>query len=181
MLKQELNRLIREYDSEILWIEAWGENSLRVRVTNDRRMPVHDEEWALFPPVNSAVQIKIDGNEAVIINGKITAHLTGRGKIIFLNQKGEVLLEEYHRNRREIFTETKDTNHDLRMDRQPGYLQTIFSELDIEAREFNPIPGSDYQLTVRFEANENEKLFGMGQYQQPYLNITAILSQVFHS
>lgn len=180
MLKQELNRLIREYDSEILWIEAWGENSLRVRATNDRRMPIPDEEWALLPPVNSAVQIEIDGNEAVIINGKITAHLTSRGKIIFLNKKGVVLLEEYHRNRREIFTETKDTNHDLRTDRQPGYLQTIFSELDIEAREFNPIPGSDYQLTVRFEANQNEKLFGMGQYQQPYLNIKGCSLELAH-
>ena len=45
------------------------------------------------------------------------------------------------------------------------------SALDVDAREFNPILGGDYQLTARFESNPEEKLFGMGQYQQPYLNI----------
>ena len=39
MLRQENNRLIREFDSEQLWIEPWGQNSLRVRVTKMRSMP----------------------------------------------------------------------------------------------------------------------------------------------
>ncbi len=180
MIKRTLNRLIREYDSEILWIEPWGENSLRVRATKNRRMPIPDEEWALLPPANSNVKISIYGNEATITNGKITAHLTNRGKIIFLNQKGNILLEEYHRNRRDIFTETKDANPERSIAKQPEYLQPIFSELDLEAREFDPILGGDYRLTVRFEANPNEKLFGMGQYQQPYLNIKGCSLELAH-
>ncbi|MGB9591169.1 MAG: TIM-barrel domain-containing protein, partial [Candidatus Kryptoniota bacterium] len=180
MLKQEMNRLIREYDSEILWIEPWGENSLRVRATKDKQMPIPDEEWALLPPTKSNAQISINGNEAVIINGKITAHLTSRGKIIFVNQKGEVLLEEYHRNRREIFTEINNEQPKQDIERQPEYLKPLFSELDIEAREFYPILGGDYQLTVRFEANQGEKLYGMGQYQQPYLNIKGCSLELAH-
>ncbi|NLN41196.1 MAG: glycoside hydrolase family 31 protein, partial [Clostridiales bacterium] len=45
------------------------------------------------------------------------------------------------------------------------------SALDIEAREFKPILGGDYSLTMRFESNPEEKIYGMGQYQQPYLNL----------
>ena len=44
------------------------------------------------------------------------------------------------------------------------------SALKIVGRTYKPIIGGDYALTVRFEGNDGEKIFGMGQYQQPYLN-----------
>ena len=40
----------------------------------------------------------------------------------------------------------------------------------IYPREFKPILGGDYALTVRFESRPEEKLFGMGQYQHGFLN-----------
>ncbi|MCU6429150.1 family 31 glucosidase, partial [Enterobacter sichuanensis] len=43
--------------------------------------------------------------------------------------------------------------------------------LEVEAREFCPIPGGDYHLTMRFVSDPDEKIYGMGQYQQPYLNL----------
>ncbi len=101
MLRKENNRLIREFDSEQIWIEPWGANSLRVRVTKASRMPMPEEEWALLPPAPQAPAITVQDGEASITNGKITARLTAAGKIVFLNQRGEVLLEEFHRNRRE--------------------------------------------------------------------------------
>ncbi|HHU70556.1 MAG TPA: glycoside hydrolase family 31 protein, partial [Clostridiales bacterium] len=36
--------------------------------------------------------------------------------------------------------------------------------------EWRPYLGGDYQLTVRFESDPDEKLYGMGQYQHGYLN-----------
>src|SRR5450759_643091 len=173
MLRQEQNRLIREFDSETLWIEPWGENSLRIRVTKMARMPMPEEEWALLPLKQTEAKITINGDEASITNGKITAFVTGTGKIIFLNQKGKVLLEEFHRNRKEASKEfhTANVNKSTDKDKREKYLQTFVSSLEIEAREFNPILGGDYQLTARFESNLDEKLFGMGQYQQPFLNI----------
>lgn len=33
------------------------------------------------------------------------------------------------------------------------------------------IGGSEYQLNVKFESNDGEKIFGMGQYQQPYMDL----------
>ena len=42
----------------------------------------------------------------------------------------------------------------------------------MEAREFRPIPSGEYQLTARFESlDTEERIYGMGQYQQPYLNL----------
>ena len=44
MLKIEDGKLIFRYDAEEVWIEAWGENALRVRATKECRMP--EENWA---------------------------------------------------------------------------------------------------------------------------------------
>jgi alpha-D-xyloside xylohydrolase len=180
MLRHESNRLIREFDSECIWIEPWGANSLRVRVTKTRAMPMPVEEWALLSPTPEAVEITVNSGEASITNGKISARLTAAGKIIFLNQNDQVLLEEFHRNRREAMEEFNDTNAGISVEKRPEYLQTFVSALEIEAREFDPILGGDYRLTARFESNPEEKLFGMGQYQQPFLNIKGCTLELAH-
>ena len=33
------------------------------------------------------------------------------------------------------------------------------------------IGGSDYSLNLKFESNDGEKIFGMGQYQQSYMDL----------
>ena len=97
-------------------------------------------------------KISISENSAEIINGKIRAKMSNAGKLFFYNQDGKVLLEEFLRNRRDI-----KSDH--------------CSALEIEALEFKPIISGDYELKVRFESDPEEKIFGMGQYQQPYLNL----------
>ncbi len=145
----EGNRLIRKYDFEKLWIEPWGENSLRIRSTHNAS--TQQEDWALLPQKPLRAQIQINGDTASIINGKIRARISAGGKITFFNSKNEVILEEYVRSR--------------------NNLKEFCSALNIDAREFKPIIGGDYQLTMRFESDPDEKIFGMGQYQHPYLNV----------
>ena len=182
MLRQENNRLIRTYDAETLWIEPWGQNSLRLRATQMAHMPAPEEEWALLPAQPADARIEVSGNTAVIRNGKLTAYLTSSGKVVFTNQKGEVLLEEFHRNRKEAIEEMHVAGPDQKgPQREPQeYLKTLVSALDIEAREFSPILGGDYTLTARFESNPAEKLYGMGQYQQPILNIKGCTLELAH-
>ncbi len=143
------NRLIRRYDSEKLWIEPWGENSLRVRATNEAA--VEQEDWALLHQTTLTAKIEINGDTASITNGRIRAVVSAGGKITFFNQNNKVLLEEFVRNR--------------------NNLKEFCSSLNIDSREFKPIIGGDYQLTLRFESDPEEKVFGMGQYQHPYLNL----------
>ena len=157
--KVQGNILIREYDSEKLYIEPWGENSFRICST--KQAEIINNDWALLPQESSNnVTIKIDGNEACIENGKIRAEVDAGGKITFYNQNGDILLEEYVRNRNNI--------------------KAFCSALEIEAREFKPILGGDYQLTMRFESNPNEKLFGMGQYQQSNLDLKNCILELAH-
>jgi len=159
IFSKEGSRLIYRYDAETLWIEPWGDNSLRVRATKLHVMP--EENWALLNAGGSA-QIDITDGFATIQNGKIKAVITKAGKLAFYNQKGEMLLNEYLRNRKDLKAE-------------------YCSALDIDAREFKPIIGGDYELSVRFESiSPDEKIYGMGQYQQPYLNLKGTDLELAH-
>ncbi|EFQ94593.1 hypothetical protein PTT_07675 [Pyrenophora teres f. teres 0-1] len=81
---------------------------------------------------------------------------------MFDNASGKLLLEEYARDWRDIL--------DLKC-----------SALEVEAREFKPIISGDYYLTARFESlDQKEKIYGMGQYQQPYLDIKGTQLELAH-
>ncbi len=155
-------RLVRECNYEILWIEPWGENGLRVRAA--KQAQIAQEDWALLKQKEcSAARAVIaeDGLSATVSNGRIKAEISAAGKIAFYNSKGKLLLEEYVRSR--------------------SNLKEFVSALCIDPREYSPIQGTgDYRLTVRFEPNEGEKIFGMGQYQQPYLDLKGCSLELAH-
>lgn len=151
MLSQIGNRLIFRYDAEELWVEPWGENALRVRATKQNSMPL--EDWALQTPALTNPVIVITEESGSITNGKVKAVIAKFGKLTIYNSDGKLLLEEYTRNRRDL-------------------LDPKCSAIEVEGREFKPILGGDYHVTLRLESlDPNEKIFGMGQYQQPYLNL----------
>lgn len=156
----EGDRLFRCCYGETLCVEPWGKNSLRVRAVQ-MGQPLEGEDWALTQKPDGKAAITVHGEEADVENGSLRAHVTAGGKLVFYNQKGGLLLEEYARNRRDLFS--RDC-----------------SALEIERREFKAIPGGDYALTARFESNPAEKLFGMGQYQQPYLDLKGCQLELAH-
>lgn len=159
ILREKDGRLVVTDNNEKLWIEPWGENALRVRSTKMPQMP--PEDWALEAPHSASAEIVIGEREATVTNGKITAKVTKAGKITFYNQKGKLLLEEFVRNRRDV-TSPK------------------CSALDMDAREHRPILGGDFSTTMRFESDPKEMLFGMGQYQQPLLNLKGCELELAH-
>ena len=121
-----------------------------------------DEDWALLKqenPGNPQITVKEDSGE--IVNGKIRAEINLIGKITFYNQKNEILLEEYLRTRKDMFGST-------------------CSSLEVDAREFKPIIGGDYRLSMRFISNPDEKIFGMGQYQQDFLDVKGADLELAH-
>jgi len=153
MIKTEKNKLIYQYDAEEVWVEAWGKNALRIRAMKSSEMPL--KNWALLEQAECDATIEVT-QVGTITNGKISAYITKYGKITIVNQKGKVLLEEYCRNRKDV-TDKK------------------CSAIEVEAREFKPIIGGDYHLTMRFESQDKvEKIYGMGQYQQPYLDLKGL-------
>jgi alpha-D-xyloside xylohydrolase len=162
---------------ETLRIEAWGRDGLRVRATRNSAFTGRD--WALLP-LESAPAAVIDifvanaeadadpydiaqkeaSISAKITHGGTTATITQYGKVTFTNGKGEVLLEEFVRT-------LKDNGG-------------LTSALRLEGREYRGSMYGNYKITQRFESDRAEKLYGMGQYQQPFLNIKGCAMELAH-
>ena len=165
MVYEDNNKLIQINGSEKVRIEAFGRNSFRVKIT--RLSAFQEEDWALIPQEDTpepeiyiseakrntengegdekeniqkvnTVNDRIRGT-ARIINGKIRAEVTEAGKLVFRNQREELLLAEYEPNRR--------------------------SSLGIRSRELKSLFGGNFRAGMKFESDPKEKLYGMGQYQ----------------
>ena len=171
MFTAEKNALVANRGGETLRIEAWGKNALRVRAV------MYDGwtgcDWALTePPAETDCSVTIgeedfwvgDGTVsrvpcAEIRNGSIRATVNFAGVISFYRED-RLILREYYRS-------------------YGGTLSRGSRCLKIVNREWKGcIGGSEFQLTVRFDANEGEKIFGMGQYQQPYLDLKGNLVEL---
>lgn len=179
-LYEENNTLVIANGVSKVVIEPWGSNSLRVRMTKDAKMDAND--WALeIPQPDTKAVIAFEtvdvtdpwykgeeyaqyhqaATQASITNGKITAKVSHEGWISYFNEKGELLTEEYWRTR----------------DRLNRYCVP----LRVEGRELKSIKGSsDYELTARFEAFDDEKIFGMGQYQEKHMNKKGAVLELAH-
>lgn len=149
-------KLVAKKQYETIVIEAWGKNALRVRST--MYPEITDRNWALTEPAAKEAKIQIEDGSAEITNGKISAKMNHAGVISFYKE-GEMLFREYHRN--------YDSQH-------TGESRC----LKINAREFTPIIGGDYGLTVRFENDPKEKIFGMGQYQQRFMDLKGCILEL---
>lgn len=155
------------YDNEMVTIETWGKNSLRVRGTKNKEFTEFD--WALEDGKlenradtlivekknNENNQGMVATNDATgdsyaqITVGKLTAVIDSIGVITFRNQNKKMLLKE----------------------RWARLTDNPLLALNREGREYRSVGGNDFHLAARFESNADEKIFGMGQYQMPFLDM----------
>lgn len=147
--------LIYRENGETLMVTPWGKDSLRVRSVFAGE--VEEGSVALLEPEPVEADIVIGEWEASITNGNIKARLWVNGwghalQIGFYNQRGELLLREISNG---------------------GALQK-------KARHFRPLPGGEYELKVSFEASPEEKIYGMGQYQQEIMNLKGCNLELAH-
>ena len=179
-IEQQGSRVIIHSGITQLWIDPWGRDSFRIRMTGEPEMDPHD--WALTEPVEAVIpEITVEeidttdpwyrgdewahyhqtGKIYTITNGRLTVKINHEGWLSFYNQKGELLTEEYWRNR--------------------NRLNRYCNSLRIPARELKPIPGTnDFALSARFEAFDDEMIFGMGQYQDRQLNKKGSVLELCH-
>ena len=153
--EQSGNELIWRNKGETLVISPWGENSLRVRST--LQGDVADARFALLEPDETEVEIVVEEMHASIRCGNLTADVGmdnwhRLAQITFLNQHGEVLLRE-----------TPAAN-----------------ALALRCRKFEPHLGGDFALTATFEAQPDEHIYGMGQYQEEILDWKGCTLELAH-
>lgn len=148
------NKLIAKQGNETVMIEAWGTNALRVRATQNAEFNGSDNALSA---TETKAEVTITEEGAVIKNGKISCMFFKSGWIEFYSGE-QLILKEYYRD----FRGANDHSPSMK----------------ITAREFKPVSGNDYSITVRFEANKGEKIYGMGQYQQPNLDLKGCILEL---
>lgn len=149
------NSLIGREKNEILEIKAWGKNAFRVRATQYPEFSKDDK--ALEYVSADDVEINVVWDKSEIRNGRIRCEVDYRGWLTFYDGDRQIL-KEYYRS----FSGANEHSPSMK----------------IYAREFKAMHGGDYSITMRFEANEDEKIFGMGQYQQPNLNLKGCILEL---
>ncbi len=150
------NQLCWRYNGETIIVEPWGNNSVRVRAAMMR--DIEETSYALLPlQEEQTCSIEINGENAVLTNGKIQVRIKyhswhKRCQIFFYNEKNELLFKE--------------------IDPQGA--------LEKHAHAYKPIIGGDHRITLQLFCDENECLYGMGQYQQEVMNIKNCSFELAH-
>ena len=165
-VEQDGDRLIWRSGGETLLVEPWGRDSVRVRATMMR--DITDSDWALLAPDTAAhaVEIAIHDKTATLTNGNIRVELTGR--TFHRGPSGHEVstceLAFYHTDGRLLFRELS----------RGGSLHRY-------ARHFRPRLGSDdHTLTAAFVADPDERLVGMGMYQQQVMDLKGSTFELAH-
>ncbi|MHC9532535.1 glycoside hydrolase family 31 protein [Dellaglioa sp. L3N] len=154
---------------EILEIRPWGVNSFRVRATKYPNFSGNKN--ALTEKLEeSSVDVLTANGHGQITNGQLIAKIDEFNNLCFYNQKGEVLLKGYQRNRVDTMKPGVDTSKTSHFN----------SALNIDSREFKSNVGGDYEIRMRFETRNDEKIFGMGQYQQDFLDLKNAKLELAH-
>ncbi|WP_277212161.1 glycoside hydrolase family 31 protein [Isoptericola croceus] len=160
-------RLVWRGGGEVLVVEPWGRDSVRVRATVMGE--VEDTDWALLPPdpgahADARVELRPDG--ATLRNGAIRVELAASSgfhhsvgyevfhcELAFYDANGRLLLREHDRG----------------------------GSLNLRARHLRPHQGGDgHTLTASFESDPEERLAGMGQYQQHVLDLKGSTFELAH-
>jgi alpha-D-xyloside xylohydrolase len=138
---KKTNSLFCSLDDEVLEMEPWGPNGIRVRATC---LPEIKQDWisALLPQESRQAEIQIGANGASLRNGSMLARVSASGALSFVNvDTGTVLLKE-----------------------QPIHA------VSIPARHYKDIRGDHFHIDVCFEAYADEHIYGLGQHQHGRLD-----------
>jgi alpha-D-xyloside xylohydrolase len=142
-LKAEENGFVWNRNHETLRVQAWGTDSVRVRITCEPDFT--DSVQALIAPRACPVTVTVGETEAKLVNGRLTVKVSDRGVIrFFMDEAAEPVLEEA------MFPE--DVVVPIR-------------------RRFVAKEGGLYRIEQRFKAYPGERLYGLGQHTDVGLNL----------
>ena len=147
-LRQEKNKLICEQHHEMIQIEPWGQDSLRVRATFNPQIR-DDLPGALLPPGHSDTQIDLFEGRATIQNGTLLAEICPSGN---------------HREDRPLICFKKALTGEEIISETPAHFPKYLPRI------YRPAGGEYYRIEQRFKAYDDEKIYGLGQHQHGLLD-----------
>lgn len=145
------SRLVWRRKDQILWVEPWGADCIRVRATLLPEMPRRD--WSLLPPAAATVDISASEDSARLVNGRLAAVVDARsGRVRFFRDGGPApLVEEIHAR----------TNHP-------------------PSRGFRSVGGDLYRAEACFTAFDDERIYGLGQRRHGLLDQKGCVLELTH-
>jgi alpha-D-xyloside xylohydrolase len=148
----EDDALVWKKGNETLRIQPWGRDGLRVQST---MLPEFRDDLphALLNIDNPKPEIEIGKELTSITNGKTRATVTNEGQIrYFKTGTDEILTEE-----------------------PPPHL------LNPDARLYKPIANDSFRVEARFNAYDDERIYGLGQHRHGYLNQKGCVIELAHT
>jgi alpha-D-xyloside xylohydrolase len=143
-------RLIWRWKEHLVWIEAWGPETIRVRATVLSAMPERD--WALLPPSSVDVTVTCGAAEATLDTGRLRAVIDRRGRIRFFRTEGEEALVE----------------------------EIAFRTNYPPSRTFKAVGGDLHRATAAFAARDGERIHGLGQRRHGLLDQKGCVLELTH-
>ncbi|WPF82661.1 family 31 glucosidase [Sanguibacter sp. 4.1] len=160
----ESDRLVWRGSGETVVVEPWGADSVRVRAALGG--PVVDTDWALLPQeAPSGVSVTVDGDVATLTHGEIRVVATSREYYDWQAQysRSRCRLEFFDSRGTLLFAEEEDGG-----------------ALKLRARDYDALPGGTHRARVSLVGARDEKLYGMGQYQQDLLDLKGSTVELAH-
>jgi alpha-D-xyloside xylohydrolase len=155
-ITQEDGKLIRRHEGEILQVDPWGANAVRVRCRPEGE--ILDLEGALLrAPESENPKIEISDNGATMAHGDLLVSLHEDGHLSF-HRKGEEnpVLEECWIHRR------------------------IPDRYRVPRRFLGPVKDDYYEMELQLKASQDEIILGMGQGQEGLWNLKHSVQELHH-
>ena len=144
-------RLVWRCKEQILWVEPWGRDSIRVRATTLGEMPLRD--WSLLAPKKSPVSITIEAALARLVNGRLTATIDAKSGGVRFFQSG----------------------------RPAPLCEEIFARTNYPAsRAFKSVGGDLFRCEASFTAYADERIYGLGQRRHGLLDQKGCVLELTH-
>lgn len=152
--------LVARSGHEVVRVEPWGPDSLRVRVGLDTTDDEHPGALDLAPRP-AAVRIQVGDETATVVNGRITAQLSVHGGDGYDNS-GLILR----------YTET-DSGRELLAEQRAHFWWP-------GPRVFSSLGGGRSRLEQHFAAYDGERMFGLGQRPHGRLDQKGMALDLIH-
>ena len=150
----EGNSLVWRNRGETLMITPWGPDALRVR--SCLMGEIRDDRWALVDPAECECHVEAEDERGRITVGSLSAEVT-------MDAWHRYATIAFYKGDKLLIRETAPAN-----------------ALALKSRKFEPRLGGDFTLTVTFEGQEGEHIYGMGQYQEETLDWKGATLELAH-
>lgn len=156
------NSFIIKDSNQVLIVEEWGEDTVRVFSSPNHNLTNNNHGIAELEK-NKKANVSITEQKETIemINNKLKVVYDGE-KLTFYNGDQKILEEKSRKQ--------SNVRRTIGIDDQVPIEDEPSSSLNISPREFKFRSEKSYEATLRFEGDYTEQLYGMGGYQEDNVN-----------